>query len=219
MRRILTLALLLAAISAPVLAQQTRMTRPRGAEGPTPVEVAIVVVEVLEIDDANESFDIDFILQARWRDERLAWDPIEHPNAAVLRFEISEAWHPRLILMNEKSLDLRMPDHLQVASDGSVLFAQRFQGLMTTPLELREFPADRQRLPIRMVAGNYSPGEVALSVSEAFTAMLESTHTVRTPGRRVINSDSSCARSGSSVNSSMTSLANAYVRRLCAASA
>ncbi len=151
------------------------MVRPGRTEGPTRVEVSVAIIEITEIRDAEESYSVDFIFQAHWRDERLAWDQAEAPEVAVLRYDLTEIWHPRFVLMNEKGVDARIPHHVEVSPDGTVVQGQRYQGMMSTPLELRDFPSDSQRLPISVVAATHSPKEVELVVSYEHLLMLDRT--------------------------------------------
>ncbi len=158
-----------------VQAQQHQMRRPGPSATPTRVELALVVVEVAEILDADESFAVDFLLRARWRDERLTWNQSDDPEASVYRYRLSEVWHPRLLLINDKGLDERVPTQVEVTPDGWVVYRQRFHGLMSTPLALRDFPADTQRLPISVVSATNSPDDVELLVDEELVALLDRT--------------------------------------------
>ena len=169
-----TLTLLLGMASA-AAGQQMRMTRPARGDGPTKVQVAFLVVELLEIDDVDESFSIDFFLRARWKDERLAWEQGEDSEISGLIYQLDEAWHPRFMLVNEKGIDRKLPEVLEVAPDGTVTYLQRFQGRLAAVLSLKDFPSDSQRLPIRIVTGNHSREEVVLVIDQEVTGMLDTT--------------------------------------------
>ena len=47
---------------------------------------------------------------------------------------------------------------------GNVVYRQRLSGDLAVALELKEFPFDKQRLPIDFVSYQYSPGEIRFSV-------------------------------------------------------
>jgi hypothetical protein len=157
-------AAVLLACASPSVAQQAMMKRPGDGGQPTRVELAIVVLEVFEISDAEETLEIDFLLEARWLDARLAWDGSAASQTASVRYGLDQAWHPGLSIVNEKQLSTRLPAILSVAPDGSVRQVQRYQGVLTADLALRNFPFDRQRLPVRIATAGHSPAEVELSI-------------------------------------------------------
>lgn len=176
MRKTLVTALtLLLGMASAAVSQQIRMTRPAKGDGPTEVRVALLLVELMEIDDVDESFELDFFLRAQWKDDRLAWEQEADSQTSRLIYEMDKIWHPRFTLVNEKGIVRKLPEELAVAPDGSVTYLQRFQGRLAAVLALEDFPSDRQNLPIRIVTGNHSPDEVKLVIDKKVTGMLDTT--------------------------------------------
>jgi hypothetical protein len=66
--------------------------------------------------------------------------------------------------LNQWGLVKQNEEFVEVYSDGTVLYRQRFQGKLTFPIELRDFPFDEHVLPIELASGRFGPGEVSLSV-------------------------------------------------------
>ena len=171
--RLLAAALLVAlGAVAPVAAQQARMVRPGIAEEATPVLLSFVVVDVVEIDAVDESFELDFVISARWRDERLAWE--SDGETAAMIYGLDDIWHPRVTVLNSRGLTPMFPRELEVAPDGEVHYLQRFQGSLRMPLDLEDFPFDVQELAVRIIDVRYSPQEIRFEIDQERTLMLPS---------------------------------------------
>lgn len=130
-----------------------RPTGPNG--GPTEVQIQVVVLDVDEINAADQSFVANFYFAARWQDAKLA-----HQGPDTLTLPLGEVWHPNLQFVNQQKLFPSFPELAQIAPNGEVSYRQRVWGNFSQPMELREFPFDRQAFEIRMVASGYSPAEV-----------------------------------------------------------
>ena len=112
-------------------------TRPDPAGTPTKVEIAIVMLDIDEIDDAEQTFTANVFVHAQWQDPRLA-----NPSAATRTIKLSELWHPDIQILNQHKLFKTFPDELDVAPDGTVVFQQRYWGEFSQPLRLQGFPFD-----------------------------------------------------------------------------
>ena len=130
--------------------------RPPGTNGgATEVRVEAVLLDVDEISGVNQSFAANFYIAARWKDARLA-----HQSPDNLVRALSEVWHPNLQFVNQQGVHRSFPEVAVVAPDGEVSYRQRVWGPFSLPMDLREFPFDRQVFEIRMVASGYAPEEV-----------------------------------------------------------
>ena len=165
----LFLAGLLASLCAQ--AQEFRLSRPSPEAGPTEVTLALSVVDVLEIDDVNETFTLDFVLRATWHDPRLAWEREGDREVAI--FALNVVWYPPLMIVNEQDLDQLSAQQVEVQPDGSARYQQRYRGVLSSDLHLREFPFDSQRLPVRLVVLRHSPEEITIRNDEDWTLLLE----------------------------------------------
>jgi hypothetical protein len=133
------------------------LSRPLADSGPTPVEVAVYLVDLFEIDSARQTFNADVVIVARWNDPRLAgrW-----PHSRSV--ETGSIWRPRLQVVNQRKVERSMDREVEVLPDGTVLYRQRLSGDFSARLDLREFPLDRQRFAVQVVATGYTPEEVDL---------------------------------------------------------
>src|SRR6266403_3387674 len=130
--------------------------RPNADSGPTPISVGIWVSDISNIDSAQQNFTAELAVVLRWKDSRLA-----HTGKGVVRYPLEQIWHPRLSIVNEtNSVSRKLPDSVEVDSDGTVNYRQRYVGAFTQPLRLQSFPFDRQTFHVQLVAVRYSPNEV-----------------------------------------------------------
>jgi Neurotransmitter-gated ion-channel ligand binding domain len=134
----------------------TVIDRPAADSGPTQVSVGIWMVDISNIDSAQQNFTAEVAIVLRWKDPRLA-----HTGTGVVRHPLEQIWHPRMVIVNEtSSVTRKFPDAVEVQPDGTVIYRQRFAGAFTQPLRLRSFPFDRQTFHIQLVAVRYRSDEV-----------------------------------------------------------
>ena len=130
--------------------------RPGGNAGPTQVSVGIWIVDITNIDSAQQNFTAEIALVLRWKDPRLA-----HTGSGVVRYPLEQIWHPRVAIVNESNSVIRkFPDWVEVEPDGMLTYRQRYAGAFTQPLRLQSFPFDRQTFRIQLIAVRYRLNEV-----------------------------------------------------------
>ena len=130
--------------------------RPAVEAGPTQVSVGIWMVDITNIDSAQQNFTADIAVVLRWKDARLA-----HTGTGVAHYALDQIWTPRVSIANETSSVVRkLSESAEVEPDGTVLYRQRYVGSFTQPLRLQSFPFDRQAFRIQFVAVRYQPNEV-----------------------------------------------------------
>ena len=136
--------------------------RPAADAGPTQVSVGIWVVDITNIDGAQQNFTADIAVVLRWKDNRLA-----HTGKGILHYALDQIWTPRVGLANETSSVVhKLPELVEVEPDGTVLYRQRYAGSFTQSLRLQSFPFDRQPFRIQFVAIRYRPNEVVFVPDE-----------------------------------------------------
>ena len=158
--RILSAACFVGVMLAGALVEAAPRSRPDPPGTATEVRVGMFVIDVASIDDASQTYKADILATVRWRDPRLAF--VAAPGGDDVRvFPLTEVWQPDLLVVNRREATRAYPDQVRVAPDGTVLYRQRFLFTLASPLELRQFPFDRQTLWIR-VASLYGSDEVTL---------------------------------------------------------
>jgi hypothetical protein len=151
---------------------------PAGMPGPparpTRVQCAILIVDVVNIDDVNESFQAEIAVLASWKDPRLAFDPeaegtdIKLFQGAFQFNEVFKGWWPQLLILNEVGREDPKAITLTVLPDGTVRYREQRNAVLETPMELHDFPFDTQRLKASMIPFANTTDEVVLEVDERF---------------------------------------------------
>ena len=132
---------------------------------PTRVEIDIEVVEVSQIQDHDQKFDIEFNAYFVWQDPRLAFDSSrEGVSKKVLAAD--ELWTPDPLLVDELDVDARGGATAHVQPDGTVFLNRYYRGTITGVFDLHEFPLDRHDLEVALEATSYEADEVEFSVGE-----------------------------------------------------
>jgi hypothetical protein len=134
----------------------TVIDRPAADAGPTEISVGIWIVDITNIDSAQQSFTAEVAIVLRWKDPRLT-----HTGSGVVRYPVEQVWHPRVAIVNETNSVIRkFPDWVEVEPDGMLTYRQRYAGAFTQPLRLQSFPFDRQTFRIQLIAVRYRLNEV-----------------------------------------------------------
>ena len=136
--------------------------RPDEWRGPTKIHFLIFVLDIDEIDDANQNFMSNVYLQLRWKDERLAV-----PGGTIRQMSMENIWNPRVLISNRQGLVSRsLPEVAQVYPDGTVYYRQRYSGRLSQPLVLKDFPRDSHTFTVHFVAAGYHADELSFLPEE-----------------------------------------------------
>jgi hypothetical protein len=102
---------------------------PKG-DGPVVVRASFQVRDINDIDDEAETFEFGGVLKLTWHDERQAFDPAEAGVAEKIyqgayQFnELSPAWYPQVVLVNESGLFEKHGVILRVQPDGTLTLVE-----------------------------------------------------------------------------------------------
>ena len=143
--------------------------RPNPSGVATPVTMGIFLFDIDQIDDVNQRFGVDMFMAVTWHDPRLAL-PEDERNGQKRSLPMNEIWTPRGMIVNDRGLSAQLPRIADVDDLGNVVYRQRLSGELAVALELKEFPFDKQRLPIDFISYIYSPDEVSLSLNTDISA-------------------------------------------------
>jgi hypothetical protein len=136
------------------------------------VEIGIFVIDVYEIDDVDQRFNIDLFLVARWNDPRLALPETERKGQK--RFmSLDDIWTPRALILNNRGLTSQLPEGVEIDDLGNAKIQNRMAGDLAANLEFQEFPFDTQRLPIDIVSYQYTVDEMQFSISSGIISQTE----------------------------------------------
>jgi len=146
--------------------------RPDAGGMSTEVTVGIFLIDIDEIDDVRQRFNVDMFVNIAWQDSRLAL-PTEKRSGQIRTFPMSEVWNPRGLVVNNRGLSAQLPLVVNVDALGNVVYRQRLSGELAVNLNLKEFPFDTQQLPIQIISYQYSPDEVRFSRNAKIAADVE----------------------------------------------
>lgn len=149
-------------------------------EGPLKVRMGFTLSNITDVNEKDETIDIDGAIFLRWKDERLAYDPgsVGYPDdyqlgdySLVARklfqgdFAVKETflgWRPYLIIQNGIGDRIKTAMNLGIWPDGTVLYSEAFHATVETPMDLRLFPFDRQELQVHVLTLVYGRNQLIL---------------------------------------------------------
>ena len=111
-----------------------------------PVDVGVYVLDISQIRELEQSVVADFAVIASWQQDDLA--DADAPDRRL--FPLGEVDSPRLFVINGRSLETRFDDLVEVDPAGRVIYRQRFQGALSVPMQLKDFPMDVQTFEIEV---------------------------------------------------------------------
>ena len=114
---------------------------------PTEVKILIYVIDVDGVDSAEQRFSASVYYEARWNSPSL-----RHDGPGPLIRRTTEVWTPNLVLVNQQQAWDAYPSFVEIRPNGDVSFRQKTWGWFSQPLDLHDFPFDRQVLTIHLVA-------------------------------------------------------------------
>jgi hypothetical protein len=143
--------------TAPVEEPKPELERPTVWGEPTAVEVLIYVIDIDEVNSANQSFSASVYVEAHWKIPAL-----RHEGPGPLHRAWTEVWTPRLTIVNQQQAWRAFPESVEILPDGEVIYRQKFWGHFSQPQDLRAFPQDQQKLTIHIVAAGLQESEVRM---------------------------------------------------------
>ncbi len=132
---------------------------------PTRVEIDVEVVEISQIQDHDQKFDVEFNAYFIWNDPRLAFDAREAGVAKKI-IPSGDLWIPDPLLVDELEVDERGGTTAHVQPDGTVYLNRYYRGSITGSFDLHEFPLDHHDLEVALEATDYETDEVVFAVGE-----------------------------------------------------
>lgn len=135
--------------------QQNRIIRPSIDGEATEIEILIYVIDVDEVDSADQTFAASVFYRARWKDPSLA-----HPGPESIQERTIDVWTPQLIIVNKQMSWKSFPEFVEISPDGTVNYRQQLWGKFSQPFKLHEFPLDKQTLSIQIVSVGLSEERV-----------------------------------------------------------
>ena len=134
------------------VSSKTYLLGPPNNGGPVVVRAAFQLKNIDEIDDEAETFQFTGVLSLSWQDKRQAFDPDkervqEKIYQGGFQFnEISPAWYPQVVLVNESGMYDINSVLLRVQPDGTSTLIETVNAIAEVDFKMRRYPFDTQRL-------------------------------------------------------------------------
>ena len=122
------------------------------------IKINLAVVDISQIDEREQTIELDFGTRIRWLEPTLA-DP-EAPPFRTFPLEQLEA--PNFIVFNARDLDSKLAEVARVTPAGEAIYRQRYQGTLSAPMELSDFPFDEQTFSVQLIPLNQDGRDVEL---------------------------------------------------------
>ncbi len=127
---------------------------PPPSEGPVQVQVGIYLIDITNIDETRNTFDVELDVLVRWTDPRMAFDPVAagtdrrvHVGPEADKF-FDGLWTAQIVLANPVGQMGIGARKLTVHADGRMEISAQVNSTLRTNLDYRRFPFDSQVLPI-----------------------------------------------------------------------
>ena len=122
--------------------------------GPLPIEVQarFFLSDINDINEQTETFEIKGLLALQWQDERFVFDPeTEEVNEkryqGIFQFlEEYNSWWPQLVLSNGVGTIPLQSVSLRISPNGTLFFLREITAIVESPMDLRRYPFDQQKL-------------------------------------------------------------------------
>jgi hypothetical protein len=146
--------------------------RPDADGDPIRVDVGVFLIDLVDVDELEESFTADFFVRLRWRDPRLSVEARGHA-LDDCTLELADIWHPDVHPVNLRGVTRERELDVDVMPDGTVQFSERILGEFSAVLDLNEFPFDTHTLRIQLASSEYGPLDVVFAIDETETGRME----------------------------------------------
>lgn len=164
---------------------------PLSKDGPLKVHTGFHLIDITNVDEPNEEIEFEGAIVLKWFDPRQAYDPFELGLDDIDRAdllarapyriyqgdyavkEVFQGWRPHIRISN--GIGDRSANHMAIGvyPDGTVVYVEYFHARVETPMDLRTFPFDSQRLEVYLHPYNYQNKEVVLVYEPGMTGAWE----------------------------------------------
>lgn len=153
---------------------------PNPPSTPTTVKCGLFILDIVDIDDVNETFEAEIAIVATWNDPRLAFDPkAEGTEKKIFQgeFQFNEiftGWWPQLVIINQIGRGDTNAIKISVLPDGEVSYLEQRNIRLETPMALYDYPFDTQNLRAFMIPFGNTSEEVVLEVDDRYRETTDS---------------------------------------------
>ncbi|XP_043471462.1 gamma-aminobutyric acid receptor alpha-like isoform X2 [Leptopilina heterotoma] len=139
---------------------------------PTVVRTNILIRSMGPISELDMDYSMDCYFRQYWRDSRLSFlGPIKSLSLSIKMLE--RIWRPDTYFYNGKHSyvhTITVPNKLlRISQDGDILYSMRLTIKAKCPMELRNFPMDRQSCPLILGSYAHTSGQLVYEWQEGLS--------------------------------------------------
>ncbi len=144
---------------------------PPAENGPVSVSIGYYLLNTGNINEADNTFDVELDVIVTWQDKRLAFDPaVAGTDRQVFLGPAAEAfrnriWNAQINVDNIVGMIEISSQKVTLFSDGRVQIEAHANVTVRADLDYRRFPFDQQVLPIRLRSFAWNRDEVVLTLN------------------------------------------------------
>lgn len=157
---------------------------PPEQDGPIKIKIDVRLLEINNISDHEQLIDFMAEMKLSWTDERNAFDPKvagvdEKTYTGNFQFdELSTSWYPQVVLLNEKEVNEFGASIVKVKPDGFTTLIKEVSTSARTPMDLRPYPFDSQKILITFAIFGYATDRMVFETDTFLTELSKSDLTV-----------------------------------------
>jgi hypothetical protein len=135
---------------------------------PVQVKVSVDLIEVSQIVDHDQKFELEFNVFYSWHDPRFVFDAAREGVSSKL-IPAEDVWNPEPELCDELDIDVRGGKAVRALPDGTLCFSRHYRGTIGGSLDLHEFPLDRHTLEVDLEESVFEADQVVFVSAGAQT--------------------------------------------------
>jgi Neurotransmitter-gated ion-channel ligand binding domain/Neurotransmitter-gated ion-channel transmembrane region len=127
---------------------------------PVPVSIGVYIINFAGINEPQETFQVVGYLAANWTDTRLKFDPKKIGHDTLIFNDKDQIWHPDTEIFNQVGGRNSARIQITVTPEGKVHYIESFDATISSDLQLKKFPFDKQRLRLIVDSFQYDDKQV-----------------------------------------------------------
>ena len=124
---------------------------------PTKVQISLHLLDILEINQMEGTWDVRTFMYSQWKDPRLKFNPNDFDGIRKLNYkgeladdQMLRMWHPNLTITNQMSRREIENREISISKFGIVYYKEVFTAKIRTKLNFEKFPFDEHVLTIEV---------------------------------------------------------------------
>jgi hypothetical protein len=149
---------------------------PPETSNPIPVTVGVYILNLVALDEVEQTFTCTGYLTETWNDSRRAFTPKQ--GESIFRYyQKSSIWFPFLQFDNSAAPRALSSYLLKGSTDGTITYTEKFAVKLSSNMRLRKFPFDSQDLEIVVHPFTSQADGILMSVDPSNTGISAASYT------------------------------------------